>query len=105
MDEGSSEKKTGGFSDQQISGRHPNRPAYGPPSRLPSRAAVPFNNCGTDESGTEGDYSASDSGPSTFFNFLVNSFLGIKTLCWQPIHLIRMSMPIRMIFQRFVPHG
>ncbi|KYD12195.1 hypothetical protein B4135_3109 [Caldibacillus debilis] len=54
MDEGSSEKKTGGFSDQQISGRHPNRPAYGPPSRLPSRAAVPFNNAERTNPGPRG---------------------------------------------------
>ena len=41
----------------------------------------------------------------TFFILRANSFLGIKTLCEHPSHLIRISIPNLIIFQRFVPHG
>ena len=44
-------------------------------------------------------------GFTTLFIFFTNSLLGIITLCPQPSHFIRMSMPSLMIFQRFVPHG
>src|SRR5690606_20636664 len=40
-----------------------------------------------------------------FFNFLVNSFLGISTLCAHPSHLIRISIPNRIIFHLLVPQG
>lgn len=41
----------------------------------------------------------------TLFIFFINSLRGNKTLWPQPWHLIRMSAPIRIIFQAFVPHG
>lgn len=41
----------------------------------------------------------------TFFIFFVKFLLGISTLCPQPRHLIRISIPIRIICQRFSPHG
>jgi hypothetical protein len=44
-------------------------------------------------------------GINTFFIFRSNSNRGIITLCWHPVHLIRISIPIRIIFQAFVPHG
>src|SRR5699024_2218954 len=40
-----------------------------------------------------------------FFNFLLNSFLGKRTLRSQPRHLILMSAPIRMILHLFLPQG
>src|SRR5699024_1919281 len=40
-----------------------------------------------------------------FLSFFVNSFLCIITLRSQTMHLIRMSAPIRIIFQRFSPQG
>lgn len=40
-----------------------------------------------------------------FFIFLVNSFLGMRTVWSQPSHLMRMSIPIRTTFHLFVPHG
>ena len=47
----------------------------------------------------------SSTGPSTLFIFFVNSFRGRMTLWPHPSHLIRISMPRRMIFHRFAPHG
>lgn len=41
----------------------------------------------------------------TFLSFLVNSLRGINTLWLQPSHLMRISIPRRIIFQRFVPQG
>lgn len=40
-----------------------------------------------------------------FFIFRSKSLLGIITLCPQPSHLIRISMPKRMTFHRLAPHG
>ncbi|EFS04778.1 hypothetical protein NT04LS_0003a, partial [Listeria seeligeri FSL S4-171] len=40
-----------------------------------------------------------------FFTFRSNSRRGIITLWPQPSHLIRMSIPMRIILKRLVPQG
>ena len=40
-----------------------------------------------------------------FLSLLSNFVLGTRTLCLQPTHLIRISIPIRIISISLVPHG
>ena len=42
---------------------------------------------------------------SIFFTLRSNSLRGIITEWSHPSHLMRISIPIRIIFQRFSPHG
>jgi hypothetical protein len=50
-------------------------------------------------------YSESFAETKTRFILLSNRLRGNKTLWSQPVHFIRISAPMRITFQAFVPHG